>query len=92
MVKVTEEMLAELVKLEAEIKAAAKRVDEIKAACKEKGTFSTVHYVVVVSEVHQTRLEGLEKVAAVVGRETLEGAGLIKEISFQTVKVQAKGV
>lgn len=89
--KVTDEMLAELVELESRIKAAAKRVEEIKAACKERGTFSTVNYVVIVSEISQTRLEGLEKVSSVIGRETLQSAGLIKEISFQTVKVQAKG-
>lgn len=50
---ITNDILAEAVMLERNIKKFQKRVDEIKAACREKGSFLTKEYVCSVST--QTR-------------------------------------
>jgi hypothetical protein len=90
MLRITDSVLRELVETERQIKALEKRATQIRDACRERGTFSTPRFVVLVTSVTQTRLAGLEDVSAVVGRGVLQTAGLIKEINFKTVKVEAK--
>lgn len=88
--KLNDAVLKELVELEAKAKELASRIDEIKSACKEKGSFGTANYVCVVSTQSRTGLAGLKDVAAVVGQKILEQNNLIKTTEYKVVKVEAK--
>lgn len=88
----TDDMLDELAFIEMELKALEKRAKEIKDLCRAQGSFSTDRYVVLVSIVNQTRLEGIEAMTKFFGRDALAEAGLIKSVSFETVKIQQKRV
>ena len=88
--KITNECLEELITLEESMKIISKRVDELKTACKERGTFSTGMYACVVSEQTRVGLAGMADVISVVGREVLELHGLIRTTTYLTVKVSRK--
>jgi hypothetical protein len=90
--KPTNDDLAEYMKLEEMVKTASARMEEIKKAAKEHGSFATREYVAAVTEASRTQLAGLETVAQVYGREDLEKHGLIKTISYQMVKITRRAV
>lgn len=83
----TDAELKEFLELQQTIKVATKRLEEIKAVCKERGTFHTRLYACVVVEQPQERLAGLESVSLVFGRDVLESNGLINRFSSLIVKV-----
>ncbi len=88
--KLTNEILREAVELDETIKRATKRLDEIKAIAKEQGSFATKDFVVAVTEVSRESLAGIQQVAAVYTRADLEKHGLIKQSTYQTVKILRK--
>lgn len=82
-----EQVLAELLLLEQEVKIKSKRIDEIRKWCKEQGSFSTMNYVCVVKPRTRVGLAGLEVVAAAIGQDILEQFNLIKQSTFYMVTV-----
>lgn len=88
--RLTNEVLREATQLEAVIKQATRRLEEIKEAAKEHGPMSTKEFIVAVSEQSRVCMAGLQDVAAVFGRDKLEKAGLIKIHTFKTVRILRK--
>lgn len=86
-----EQLLSELLELEANVKPMIRRINEIKEWCKEQGSFCTLQYVCSVQGRMQKRLIGLQAaIDAMGGEEALEELGLIQIIEFLTVHVGRK--
>ncbi len=85
-----DEMLQELIALEQDVKIKYKRIEEIKAWCKEQGSFATDHHVCSVKEHTRTGLAGLDVVAKALGRDLLEDLDLIRVSQFLTVHVSKR--
>lgn len=90
--RITDKVLEELVALEAAARDIDIRVTEIRNAIKEQGSVSTKNYVAIVQDQERTCLAGLDSVAKVFGRETLENQGLIKTVHYKVVRVGKKEV
>lgn len=82
-----DEVLKELIKLEKEVKIKSKRIQEIRDACKTKGSFCTFSFVCSVWEQERTAIAGLQECIAALTKEVLEGHELIKTSRFLLVKV-----
>jgi len=88
--KLTDETLEKLVMIEAQIKDLEQKAKEIKDLCRMTGSFSTDRFLVMVTPVVQTRLESIDAMTKFFGKDALEEAGLIKRVSFSTVRVQKR--
>lgn len=80
-------MFEELQIREAAIKESQKRVDEIKAWCREQGSFTTDRYICSVTPRVRTSLVSLDKVAEIIGWEIIEKENLIKTTEYLTVQI-----
>lgn len=84
----TDEELAEFLKLQQEIKQKSRRMDEIRKACKEAGSFCTANHACVVYEQEQRRLIGLEEASSIPGAlDFFEKYDMIKVLDFLVVKI-----
>lgn len=83
----TDDDLKEYLFLQACIKQWTVRLEEIRRACKEAGSFCTENHVCAVYIQEQTRMASLETTVSALGKELLEDNGLINHLSFQVVKI-----
>lgn len=83
----TNEELEEYLFLSERIKLLEKRLDEIKKACKECGSFHTDKYVVAVVDQERRGLVGLAQAEKALGLDLLLKHNLINVSVFQVVKV-----
>lgn len=76
--QVTDEDLAELLSLEAQVKPLLKRIAEIRNACKVQGSFYTANHVCTVKEQERQIIAGLAEVSRFIHPKILERYGLIR--------------
>lgn len=79
--------IAEFLLLQDMIKKATKRLEEIKKACKECGSFYTSTYTVSVIDQTRTGIAGLEEVKEFISEDILNKYDLIRTSTFQIVKI-----
>lgn len=87
----SDQLLDELLVLEAEIKDMSKRVDEIKKWCKERGSFSTSKYVCAIKTRSMVKLVSLEVATKILGTDMIQECGLTQTITFPVVSVSRLG-
>lgn len=85
--ELTDKVLDEYLELQEESKAILKRIDEIREALKEKGSFATYNFVCTVWEQERTGIAGLKEVTSAIGMEILMENDLIRTSRFLMVKV-----
>lgn len=83
----TDDELKEFIMLQEQVKYLTKRLEELKALCKARGSFSTDRYVCAVMEQQRTGLAGLKEVEKVLGLELLQRFNLIRTSPYLLVKV-----
>lgn len=84
------QILTEFMQLQTVAKQCAKRIDEIKDWCKEKGTFNTNKFVCAVMKRSRTGMVSIEKATKQVGLPFLEANMLIQVSEFEIVQVTEK--
>lgn len=84
---ITDDMLEELLLLEAQIKPMLKKISEIKDLCKKVGSFYTTGYVCTVTMQTGERLAGLKAVSEVIHPSILRKHGLIQQFESIYVRV-----
>ena len=87
--ELNDRVLAEYCKLLEEVKSKNRWLEEIKSACKDRGSFATSEYVCTVEKQQRQALPGLDVVCQSIQRDTLEVLGLIKTIQVVTVRIGA---
>ncbi len=92
--KLSNEVLSEALNLEETIKAAQKRLDEIRDALKEKGSFATKEFVVAVSETSRKQMAGAKIVLETLKLKEEEALrqGILNVVTYKTVKIARKEV
>lgn len=88
--KLNDEILNEFITLNEEIKLKTKRLEEIKEACKQKGSFSTKDFVCSIEVQERLGLPGFNEVIRVIERETLEALNLVRKTKVIIVRVNKK--
>lgn len=86
--KVTNEMLEQLIAMETVMKDMSEKVETLKIVLKEHGSFSTRDYVVVVEDRTRDSLPGIKEMISALGEKAIKP--LIKTSSFKVVKVSKK--
>lgn len=84
---IDDSVLSEFLVLQVSIKKFQQRLDEIKEACREQGSFCTESYSCAIYLQHAVRLVGKEEAEKILGKDTLEELGLLKQHTFTIVKV-----
>lgn len=85
--ELTNEVLEEFLLLNKEVREKSKRLDIIRQACKERGSFVTQDYTCLVDTNTRVGLPSLDEVTKYIQRATLEALGLIRTIPVVTVRV-----
>lgn len=85
--KLRDTELREFLILQERIKTMTKRLDVLKARCRDQGTFFTKTYACVVLTQRSERLAGLADVERVFGRAMLNASNLINVHESQIVKI-----
>lgn len=85
--KLSNEVLSELLELEELIKPLKHRIEEIRTAIKDKGTFITSEYAVTVKPGLREYMASVDECSTKIGLEKLKIYGLIKVSCFKTVSV-----
>jgi hypothetical protein len=88
--KLNDELLAEYVALNEEVKAKTKRLEEIKKACKERGSFTTKNFMCAIDVQNRVGLPGLDEVTKHIAKETLMVLGLLRTTSVVSVRITPK--
>ncbi len=86
--KVTNELLAQYVEIEQEIKALSDQLEAIKIIIKKAGSVSTKDYVVIVENRERRVGPGIELLIATFGEKAV--TPMIKIVGYQTLKVSRK--
>jgi hypothetical protein len=82
-----EALLTEYLKLLEDIKPMSKRIEEIRAWCKEMGPFATDHFVCSIEDRERTGVVPLQELIEILGKEKIEALGLTKTCAFSIVHV-----
>lgn len=82
--------LEELLRLKAEVKPMVKRIEELNAWCKLRGTFCTTEYVCSVEKRTRTGLVSMDEAVSILTREVIEKMGLSRTSEFLLVHVSKK--
>ncbi len=85
--KLTTTVLDEYLQLKQDADEISKRLEEIRQACKERGSFSTNSHVCIVSGYTKVAMAPLVDVIHAISVETLQQLGLIREIKIINVRV-----
>lgn len=88
--KPTDQDLAELYLLQQVYKQTAVRIEELRALCKEEGSFCTENYVCAVLAQSRRGLAGIDRFIEMLGIDTLIKNNLILQHNFVIVKVSPK--
>lgn len=83
----TNKVLEEYLILQQQIKDGKKILDQVKDACKTRGSFVTKDYACLVDTSHRVGLPGLDEVTRCIQRQTLEALGLIRTTEIVMVKI-----
>lgn len=84
------DLLEELFSLLQDAKVIDKRIEELKAYCKDKGSFYTKDYVCAVNGRSRMSMVGVEEAIAKLGKEFLMGHNMIRSHNFLAVTVAKK--
>lgn len=88
--ELTNEVLQEFIRLNREIKEKTKRLDRIRQACKERGSFVTKDYLCAIETQTRTGLPSLDEVTKYISRDTLQGLGLIRTTPVVSVRIVSR--
>ena len=86
-IRPTDQELAELLTLQAQLKVMNKRIEEIKKKCKECGSFYTALYTVSIISRTRVGLAGLDEVKEYIHEDILNQYGLIRTTDYQLVEI-----